>query len=367
MTSTETLDGERDIFGIGDPCGVCHFVLGPGQICGNTVYANNAKGRLPLYCGQDEQAEWQQQYGTDGNSKHRSDLATYPRKRAGMNREEVADLAAAETERRGIIRRHKASETTATERAPAPPTPPAVEDLSDALPESAVDALAELTRLITGRVVAVRHEMDDLRTDMEERAAKVDAERVQNMEKLDTERATLEQERAAASEITERAQAEIRTADDARVHAEGELSAARARIIELEGKLAAAEQQRMAEVEQVRRTEREEFRLAMREFAATVRGDEIPTRESDQAEVWEVTSERIQTLAPRVAKNHVSRHGDEWHIGNVPATRPAAAILDHMAEAGYLHVGSQGDPERVTLTDSFQEFHQTASDHEDES
>ncbi|MGW5388197.1 hypothetical protein [Nocardia sp. NPDC003963] len=354
QTTTTPADPDREIFGKGDPCGVCHFVTGPGEICGNVVYANKEKGRLPLYCGQEGQAGWQQQHGTPGNEDHKSELATYYRKRAGMEKEEVAELAAAESARRGIIRRHKASEPTPAPVESAPAGPVTVADLAEALPESPVEALAELARLITGRVIATRKEMDDVRAAAEERAAEIEAENVERTAELDAMRAELENDRTEARETTERAKAEIRAAEDARIHAEGKLSAAHQRIEELEAALTAADRRRVEEVERVRREEREEFRLAMREFAATVRGEEAPAKEPARTEDVPVTEDAVQTMAKRVERNEVTQRGQVWYIANSMAPRPAAAVLTRMQSNGYVRVGSQGDPERVTLTDAYQ-------------
>ncbi|NKY60989.1 hypothetical protein [Nocardia flavorosea] len=368
MTSTEQTrtattpdreDYDTEIFGTGEECGVCHFPTGRGEICGNVVYANGPKGRLPLYCGQEGQAHWQKENGTEGNSRHQSSLAGYPRKTLGMTKEDCAALAEAEAARRGIVRRAKSdtapASAPAAEVAPAPtaPTGPVVPvDLSDALPDSPVEALAELAQLIVGRVVAARKEMETVRNAAEDRAAEIERENADRVEELAAQRAELEAEQEAAREITARAETAIREANEARLRTEGELDGARRRIAELESALEAAEQRRIAEVAEVRRVEREEFRMAMREFATTVRG-ETSAREAERTEDKPVTEEAVETMAKRVARNEITRRGPVWHIANAVAPRPAAAVLNRMQADGYLHLGSQGDPERVTLTDTY--------------
>lgn len=358
-TSVDRDEYETDVFEIGEPCGVCRFPIGRGQICGNVVYANNNKGRLPWYCGQEGQAEWQKRHGTPGAEGHRSDLATYPRKKYGMNKEEVAALARAEAARRGITRRLKVDGNTTptaaliTESVTETAAPIAPGNLADALPESPVEALAELARLVAGRVVAVREEMDTVRAAAEARAAEIEAENAARTEELDAMRAELENDRAEAQEITERAKSEIRAAEDARLHAVGELSAAQKRIAELEAALAAAEARRIEEVEQVRRTEREEFRLAMREFAATVRGEKEPAREATPREV-PITEEVMANMVVRIERGEIDRRGAVWHVANAAATRPTAQVLDHMQEAGYLRVGT-GNPAPVTVTNAYRQ------------
>ncbi|MBF6358442.1 hypothetical protein IU449_28505 [Nocardia higoensis] len=358
QTTTDTAAPEREeydteTFGVGEPCGVCIFPVGPGEICGNVVYANTAKGRLPKYCGQEGQAEWQTQHGTEGNVRHKSDLAGYPRRQLKMTKEEVQALADAETARRGITRRLKtdAAPVNAAAETDAAPVAP-LADLGQALPDSPIDALAELARLIAGRVVAARAEMDDVRTTAERRAAEIEAEGTALIEGLERERAELEADRAEAQAVTTRAQGEIRAAEDARLRAEGELTSAQRRIAELERALADADARRVAEVEEVRRFEREEFRRTMREFAATVRGDEPATVAA--RELPEVTDDAVKTMAARVEAGHVTRRKAKWHLANAAANRAAARVLDHMDAAGYLHIVGDTDPELVTLSASGQ-------------
>lgn len=363
MTSTEPTttapadSDDREVFGIGEPCGVCHYVTGRGQICGNTVYANSVKGRLPLYCGQPGQAEWQEQHGTPGDKTHRSDLATYPRKRAEMDKEDVAKLAAAEAARRGITRRHKVSEPTAPVSAPAetsaaPAGPVTVADLSDALPESPVEALAELARLVTGRVVAVRREMDEVRAGAEARAAEIENENAERTAELDTLRAELESDREEARQITEQARSEIRAANDAQLRIEGELNAARERITALEQALTDAENRHRAEVAEVREREEARYDRLVAAFAATRPDAETSAAQPDD-ENRPVTEEAVQTMAKRVERNEITQRAQVWYIANSVAPRPAAAVLARMQSNGYLHIGSQGQPERVTLTDAY--------------
>lgn len=270
-------DYDTDTFGIGEACGVCIFPTGPGQICGNVVYANQAKGRLPKYCGQEGQEHWQAQHGTEGNKRHKSDLAGYPRRQLGMTPEDVQALADAEAARRGIGRRLKA-ETSSAATTPAVAAPVAdaaaapaapVPDLAEALPESAVDALAELARLIAGRVVATRAEMDAIRADADARVAEVEREAAQQAEALAAERAGLESDRAEAQAARDRAEDEIRQAREARLTTEGQLTEARARIAELERALSDAEARHRAEIADVRRAEEERYDKLVAAFAAT--------------------------------------------------------------------------------------------------
>lgn len=357
-TETTTAHESDEIFGVGEPCGVCIFPTGEGEICGNTVYANQAKGRLPKYCGQEGQAEWQAKHGTEGNPRHRSDLAGYPRRQLGMTPEDVQTLAAAEAARRGITRRTTKAEAAAPAPAaevPAGPTAPA--DLAEALPESAVDALAELARLITGRVVAVRHEMDAVRTEFEQRTEELEREAEQRAADLAAEREAVEADRAKLAELTERAESEIRAANDDRLRVEGELAAARRRVAELEAALAESEARRVADVEEVRRFEREEFRRTMREFAATVRGE----REEEATAVVvakdaPITAPVVARMAVRIERGDLTLSKDgRWLLGNADAIRPAVNVIEHMMKAGYLAIGEgKGDaPAPVTLTDEY--------------
>src|SRR5690606_12919579 len=181
--------------------------------------------------------------------------------------------------------------------------------------------------------------------------AEIEAEGTALIEGLERERTELEADRAEARAITERAQGEIRAAEDARLRAEGELSAARQRIAELEQALTEADARRLAEVEEVRRFEREEFRRTMREFAATVRAhsdEPVSVRE-----LPEDTDEAVQAMARRVEAGHVTRAGGVWALANATANRAAAAVLDHMHAVGHLHLG-EGDPAPVSLTESGQ-------------
>lgn len=357
-TAREAYD--TDTFGVGEPCGVCIYPTGEGQICGNTVYANQAKGRLPKYCGQEGQAEWQAQHGTEGNARHRSDLAGYPRRQLGMTPEDVQTLADAEASRRGITRRLKAE--TPAPAAPAAPVAPAADFgvpptdalvLADALPESAVDALAELARLITGRVIAARHEIDSVREDFAKRVAEIEADAEQSAADLATEREAVDAERARLEELTARAESEIREAIDARHRVEGELSAANRRIADLERELADAEQRRAEEVAEVRRTEREEFRLALREFATTVRSER--DEPAAPAAAPAVTSDVVRRMAVRIERGDLTLSKDgRWLLGNADAINPAVKTIERMMKKSFLVIG-EGDPAPVTLSDAYRE------------
>lgn len=357
MTSTEQQQSERDYeFGVGDPCGVCHFPVGPGQICGNTVYANRSKGRLPAYCGMAGQEEWQAKHGTEGNKAHRSDVAKYPRDKFGMTKEETAALAEAESVRRGYTRRLKA-EAPAAATAPVaavptvPATAPTIEDLVEALAESPIEALAQLTQLFVGRVGAARMEMETVRADADQRIADIESEATEAAERLAAERGSLEAERAEVQALRERAEAQIREANESRLRTEGELNGARQRITELEAEISEAEQRHRAEVEKVRREERENFLEGMKALGATYRAEAAtvpqPMRETP------VTDQAITDIGARVARNEATWREGKWHINNAAATHPVVRVLDHMREAGYLQVGSVGAPERVTLTETF--------------
>lgn len=362
MTSTEQAattapaDPEREIFGKGDPSGVCHFVTGPGQICGNVVYANKEKGRLPLYCGQEGQAEWQQQYGTEGNSEHKSELATYYRKRAGMEKEEVAALAAAETAQRGIIRRHKASAPSAApaETPAAPAGPVTIDDLVNALAESPIDALTQLTQLFVGRVSAARAEMDAVHAKADQRVAEIEQQAVQSAEELAAERESLEVERAEVQALREQVEGERAAANEARLRAEGERDGAQRRIAELEQQIADSERRHRAEIAEVREREEARYDRLVAAFAATRTDTETAPTKGEPADERPVTAESVQTMAKRVARNEVTRSGPVWKIANAVAPRPAAAVLNRMQSDGYLLIGSQGEPERVTLTEAYQ-------------
>ncbi|MGW0163535.1 hypothetical protein ACWDUN_29860 [Mycobacterium sp. NPDC003323] len=364
-TTTDPAPVEReaydtDTFGIGEACGVCIFPTGPGQICGNVVYANQAKGRLPKYCGQEGQEHWQAQHGTEGNKRHKSDLAGYPRRTLGMTPEDVQALADAEAARRGIGRRLK-SETASAATNPAVAAPVAdaaaapaapVLDLADALPESAVDALAELARLIAGRVVATRAEMDAIRADAEARVAEVEREGAQRAEALDAERAGLESDRAEAQAARDRAEDEIRQAREARLTTEGQLTEAKARIAELERALSDAEARHRAEIAEVRRTSEERYDKLVAAFAATrtepVR--DVPAAQPRRKAAPPITADVLENMAGRVHRGEVIQVGGQrWRIASADATTPAAATLDHMNAAGFLDFGP-GDPAVVMLS-----------------
>ncbi|MEV0344063.1 hypothetical protein AB0H49_34140 [Nocardia sp. NPDC050713] len=296
MTSTEPTATEThapEMLAPGTPCAVCQFPMGRDehgvpQICGNPVYVNvEGGGRLPKYCGGEEQAEWQAKHGTAGNARHRSELAAYPRKQLGLSAKEVEQLALDEAARQGIgagVVRRKQLPTTGLPLLPNTTTPAApVESAEEPAPVSAVQGLAELATIITSRVAAVRAEMDavvaqadsrvkEAEDERDQLAAEVADERERLAAEVATEREALAADREEARAITERAESEIREAREAQLRAEGELASAQRRIAELEQALVDAESQRKAEVAAVRREEREEFRLALRELNVEIGG-----------------------------------------------------------------------------------------------
>ncbi|WP_157124961.1 hypothetical protein [Nocardia pseudovaccinii] len=349
-------------FAVGEACGVCRFPVGPGQICGNTVYANVASGgALPKYCGQAGQAEWQAQHGTEGNPGHLSDRAGYPRRRLDLTKDDVARLALAEAARRGIGRRSATtaeSASPATTSADAAPVTDAVAapaatvpDLAAALPESAVDALAELARLIAGRVVAMRAEMDGVRTAADERVAQVERAGEQLAEELAKERAGLESDRAEAQAARERAESEIREAREAQLVAEGQLREARQRITELEQASIDAGERHRGEIAEVRQAEEARYDKLVAAFAATTAARESkPARRSRELSI---TDDGVREMALRIERGEVTWGGDAgWLLGNAKSTRPGARTLDHMATAGYLDIG-EGEPGPVTLSEQY--------------
>ncbi|MFC7535734.1 hypothetical protein, partial [Actinoplanes sp. GCM10030250] len=191
---------------------------GAPQICGNVVYVNvEGGGRLPKYCGGEEQGEWQERHGTAGNARHRSELAAYPRKQLGLSAKEVEQLAAEEAARQGIGGGIVRARSEALRSAPAP-VAAAVEPVAVTAPESAAEGLADLARIITSRVTAVRAEMDDVVAQADSRVAEADGERERLAEEIAAEREALAVEREEARAITARAEAEIRAANDARLH-----------------------------------------------------------------------------------------------------------------------------------------------------
>lgn len=351
MTETTTTEYEphtTDIFAVGEACGVCHFVTGPGEICGNTVYANDAKGRLPMFCGAPGQAEHAERAGTETDTRHRSDLATYPRRRAQMSKEQVAELAAAETVRRGITRRLKFDAQTGavTEIAPAPAAPV---ELGAALPDAPLEALEELARLVTARVVAARAELAQVQSAAEERVADAQAEIDRRTAELEAQAADVARAGEEARELTERAGSEINTAREAQLRAEGQLAQARERIGELERELGETRTRHQEELETVRRREEDRFERVIATFAKTREDAPTPRR---KASARTVTRGHTEESALAIDRGEVQRAGDRWLIrGSVP-NPTAVRTLDHMREVGYLMIG-QGEPATVTLTDAW--------------
>ncbi|MEU4183979.1 hypothetical protein AB0H76_39000 [Nocardia sp. NPDC050712] len=362
-TGTEREAFDTETFAPGEACGVCHFPTGKDQICGNVVYANQTKGRLPQYCGQEGQAHWQAQHGTEGDPGHKSSLAGYPRRTTGLTKERIAELAAEETKRRGITRRLKvvedvpAAPVADTQNAPATADTDArirvPADLASALPESAVDALKELARLIAGRVTAVGAEMEDVRKEAADEVAEMQRQTDALIAELTEQREGLEKDRADAQAATERAETAIREAEDARHVAEGQLTESKNRVAELERQLAEIKDQHRKEIEEVRNKEYERFKEMMREFASTVRTEPEPRR----AEDLPITEEVLQEMALRIKRNDITRSADKWHFANARATKPGARTLDHMNEAGYLHIG-EGERAPVALTNRWFDEHE---------
>lgn len=352
-TATETQQPEHEqydteVFAPGEACGVCHFPVGEGQICGNTVYANVTKGRLPLYCGQDGQAGWQQQNGTEGNARHRSELATYPRKKFGMAKEDPARLAAEEAARRGIGRRKlrddAPADSTASEEAPAEPV-------------SQVDALAELAQLFIRGVGAVRQEVEAAHEESAARVAEVAAEREQWAAEVEQEKAALAEEkealaadRAAAAADTERAVIEVQDANDARLTVEGELKAARGRIAELEQEIKAMREQHHRDLTEVRQREEARFDRMVAAFAATRPATELETAAPEPRKAPTTPGPDAQEkMMSRVENGHVTVVNREWVLSNAKANTAAANTLSWLLKECRITVTNEGQVKPVTL------------------
>lgn len=353
-TTTEHEAYDTDTFGVGEPCGVCIFPTGKGEICGNTVYANKSGGRLPKYCGQEGQAEWQSQHGTEGNARHRSDLAGYPRKQLGMTPEDVQTLAEAEAARRGITRRLKSESAPAAPVAElvTVPAPAAPADLAEALPESAVDALAELAVLITGRVVAARHEIDSVHEDFAKRVADIEADAARSAADLAAEREAVEAERTHLAELTEQAETAIREALDAKLRAEGQLSEARARIAELERAAVETAARHREEIETVREREEKRYDKLVESFAKT-RGEVPAARPRKAAPVRPLDTDTVARFGERIERGDITVRADGvWLVVNAEATTATMRTIEHFNAAGWLVVGN-GDPAPVSLSDEW--------------
>ena len=351
----------ESLFAPGDPCGVCQFPTGRGEVCGNVVYANEPKGRLPRYCGQKEQVRWQAQHGTEGNPKHLSDRAKYWRDTYGMSSpEEAAQLAAAEAARRGIGRRSEADESApAAESEPVltvvPPAPEGPE------PQSSIDALADLATALTGRVQAIREEMDEMRAESEAQRVELDAERERLAAEVETEKQGLAADRETAQNTTERAKLDVREANEARLQTEGELKSARARIAELEAALDDAKKQHKREigeireahkreVEEVRKVEYERFREMMRDFASTVRHDEKPDTAPKLRKAPTTPGPDAQDqMMQRVQNGDVTVVDREWVLSNAKANTAAANTLSWLLNECRITVTDEGQVKPVTL------------------
>lgn len=353
-TTPEHASYDTETFAIGEACGVCIYPTAKDEICGNTVYANKVGGRLPKYCGQEGQAEWQAQHGTEGNARHRSDLAGYPRTKLGMTPDDVQTLAEAEATRRGIVRRLKSETPAAPAVEPVAETGPAAPvDLAAALPDSAVDALAELAQLIVGRVVAARHEIDSAKTAFDARVAEIEGEAEKIAADLAADREAVEAERTHLAELTERAETEIREALDAKLRAEGQLSEARARIAELERAAVETAARHRDEIDAVREREEKRYDKLVESFAKT-RGEvpaASPRKKVATVENIEITPDVVAPFAERIERGEVAVRADGvWLVSNAPATKATMRTIEHMGEAGWLVVGEGSDPAPVSLS-----------------
>ena len=338
---TPAADRDGEIFEPGEPCGVCRFPMGPGKICGNVVYASHGKGALPKYCGQEGQAQWQAQHGTEGDPRHQSSLAGYPRKQAQMSAADAGRLAEEEAARRGIGRRKASAPEAPAAAAPAAASAePVAAAPEEETPESAIASLAALVAQLPGRIATVRGEIEQAYADRDAGIAEEVAKREQLAAEVEAEREALAQDRAAAQAARERAETEIRTAIDAKLQTEGELRSAQKRIEELERELAEQKSRHRAEIEDVRRTEYDRFREMMRDFAATIQKPEpepriaaVPTEPSEDAQA---------AMLKRVGAGSVTFVGGEWFQSNAKANAAAVVTLNHLREAGKIEVAANG-------------------------
>ena len=331
---------EGETFQLGEPCGVCRFPIEPGVICGNTVYASHTKGALPKFCGQDGQAQWQAQHGTPGDAKHRSELAGYPRKKHSMSTGEAARLAEEEAARRGIGRRKAAAE----EQRPAAPLPAApVEPVAEPEEESADTAIAALAAALIElphHVARVRKEIERATAERDDRIAEEIAKREELAAEVAAEREALATDRAEAQAARERAETEIREATESRNRTEGELQSARGRIKELEREITELKTAHRAEVEEVRRTEREEFHRLMQAFAQTIKAPEAAPPVATVPEVPEPGAQAA--MLKRVAAGSVRLVEGVWHQSNAKAHTAAVVTLNWLRDAGQIHVAEDG-------------------------
>ena len=341
------VDHDGESFEPGEPCGVCRFPMGPGQICGNVVYASHEKGALPKYCGQEGQSVWQAKRGTEGDPRHQSSLAGYPRKQAKMTAADAGRLAEEEAARRGIGRRRKSSapETPAAAAPAAASVEPVTAAPEEEAPESAIASLAALVAQLPGRIATVRGEIEQAYADRDAIVAEVMAEREQLAAEIEAERDALAKDRAAAQAARERAETEIRTATDAKLQTEGELRSAQKRIEELERELAEQKSRHRAEIEEVRRTEYDRFREMMRDFAATIQKPEPEPRIATVP--TEPTEEAQAAMLKRVGAGSVTFIDGEWFQSNAKANAAAVVTLNHLREAGKIEVAANGQALRA--------------------
>jgi hypothetical protein len=364
MTSTENaavVDIEPR-FAPGELCGGCRFPVGPGQICGNPVYASAGKGALPKYCGAEGQSEWQAKHGTPGIAGHMSDRAGYPRKLHKMTPADVKALAEARAQELGVHRSAEAPVVTeapadagidaAIDTAEAPSTeaaPTAVRVLAEGTDRRALEKsgrLGELLLAATELAAELRDELAAIRADAEARVQREVERTREAITARERAEARLAEVQAEADADVERARADVQTAAEDKLRAEGEARAALGQVADLERRIAESESRHRAELDAVREAESARVERILGRFADAT----APRTEQPRPQWQPPTEEAVRDMARRVAAGHVTRRGGIWHTGNGDATRPAAATLDWMADAGYLQVGG-GDPAPVALTE----------------
>ncbi|WP_280407507.1 hypothetical protein [Nocardia brasiliensis] len=349
----------------GEQCGVCRFPTGTGQICGNPVYAVTGKGRLPKYCGMDGQAVYQQQHGTAGVPGHLSERAGYPRKTFGMTPAAVNELAERLSKEAGVQRRvhliasnDAVAEGDSDATADSPGTAPEPDDTRMRVRALAVVGsgteksakLAEYLLAASELAAQLGDEMTALRADADNRvgreasltrAATADKERAERelADAVEAHRAAL----AQADERVRQASEQAEQAHTDKLHAEGALKAAEARIAELERKLTGLETAHRDEIERVRATEAARTERFLLAFARRTGG---PEEEAEEPVVQKPSASAVQDLAKRVQRGQVQRQGSgeepAWLLSNAVANRRAAATLEWMLEQGQISVDADG-------------------------
>lgn len=379
MSSTENAVVEIEPrFAPGELCGGCRFPVGPGQICGNPVYASAGKGALPKYCGADGQTEWQTKFGTPGVAGHMSDRAGYPRKLHKMTPADVKTLAEARAAELGVHRSAEAPVVAAVpasdagidapidtaESAPtataaeaptvAPTEAPAVRVLAEGTDRRALDKtgrLGELLLAATELAAELRGDIEAIRTDAESRVQREVERTREAVEARELAEARLSEVSAEAQAQVTSARAEAQDAIDAKLRAEGETRAAKDRIAELEARLAAADARTRTEVERARDAE----------WARIERVMSFPVVEQQtiRPQAWTPetpTESAVRDMAKRIGAGTITR--DEsvgWIQGGSNATRPAAWTLDWMYQNGYLDL-RDGATGAAVLTDQGQRY-----------